>query len=120
MIVLPGFLTVPTRVPEVGLFGGVFPFAALTSTPANELAVGLTHESATDDAVTFVVLTEVTGPSASAVALAATGDHSTSPRATATTQAPARARRRGVIIPVRSAAIADRSAGHDCLGGRDG
>jgi hypothetical protein len=92
VIARPGFLIVPISFPDAGLFGGVVPLAARTTAPANELPAGFTHESETDDGVAFVTLTEVTGPVASAAALAVTGDHSSNPSATAVTPAQARTR----------------------------
>ena len=107
MTVRPGFLTFATSFPEVGLFGAVFPFASLTTTPANELAVGFTHDSDTDDDVTLVTLTDLTGPGAVVAAHAAAGDHSANPTATAERPAQARPSRRDRLLPARTDVIAD-------------
>ena len=121
MIVVPGLLTVPTSDPEVGLLGGVFPFFLRTTTPANELAVGFTHLSDTAEDVTFVTFSEVTGASASADAPAAAGDNIDATTATAAaTPTQARTRRRGVLLPIRAAVMAGRSAADDRAGGRGG
>jgi hypothetical protein len=83
VIVRPGLRTVPTSVPEVGLFGGVFPLSLRTITPANELAVGFTHLSETDEDVSFVTFKELTGASPRADAPAAAGDNTDATTATA-------------------------------------
>ena len=122
MIIRPGPLTAPTSVPDVGLCGGVFPFASRTITPAKELESGSTHLDETDEDVTPATFSELTGASPIDDAPAAAGDHPTdaTTKANDATTAQARTQRRGVFLPARAAVIADRSAVDDRGGGRGG
>jgi hypothetical protein len=70
VIDVPGVRTVPTSVPEVGVFGAVFPLARRTMTPAKAPEAGFTHVSATDEDVTWVTFSDRTGPGPAADALA--------------------------------------------------